>query len=386
MAELSQLSLEVVQPNPNQPRRLFESQSLEELAASIRERGVMEPIVVRPMGDGYQIVAGERRYRASKLAGKTHIPAIIKELSDEDAAAESLLENFQREDLTVMEKAKAIVGLCEIMDRDRVARSLGCSMTTIRRYLDLLSLPEAIQNELTLAPGKQATSGFTEGHARLLRSFNDDPGTQLRLLEKIKKERLTIEQLERLAEALEKAPERREAFLRIPLEATEEILKHSGVKLERRRAFRKRTADQFCTEFQKRCNDVGQMLDEEVTRYLNFEQINQIMATATNLVDEMEAFVRTLRDSLTAEDFGFMETYVVCGLCGRRELIGSGKCSVCGSVLKRCADCGHYDATYQQCGMHGYYVYASEAENPNEDSHSAACPDYQPRVEVRRVA
>ena len=219
------LPLDSVQPNPDQPRQFFDQAALQELANSIAERGVMEPIVVRPKDGHYEIVAGERRYRASLLAGKTDIPAIVKELSDADAAAESLLENFQREDLTVMEKARAIEALCQIMERERVARSLGCSLSTLRRYLDLLELPEAIQQELTLPPNKQAASGFSEGHARLLRRMADDYGVQLRLLEKIKQDRLTVEQLERLLLAIEKAPERKEAFLRIPLEATEEILK-----------------------------------------------------------------------------------------------------------------------------------------------------------------
>ena len=80
--------------------------------------------------------------------------------------------------------------------------------------------------------------------------------------------------------------------------------------------------------------------------------------------DELEQFSRTVRKSLMTNDFGFLETYVFCGLCGRRELVGSLKCSVCGNVLKRCIDCGHYDPIYQQCALHGFYVYASEAEHP----------------------
>jgi hypothetical protein len=74
---------------------------------------------------------------------------------------------------------------------------------------------------------------------------------------------------------------------------------------------------------------------------------------------------------------------VFCGLCGRRELIGSGKCSICGSILKRCIDCGHYDTSYQQCSFHGFYVYGSEAEMPGEDSQSCTCETYKPRVDVK---
>src|SRR4051794_19972536 len=96
------LPLETVFPNPNQPRKYFDTIALEELAASIRERGVMEPIIVRPKDGRYEIVAGERRYRASKLAGLAEIPAVVRELSDDEAMADSLLENFQREDLTAI--------------------------------------------------------------------------------------------------------------------------------------------------------------------------------------------------------------------------------------------------------------------------------------------
>src|SRR5437764_9073078 len=105
---VDKLSLDLVFPNPHQPRKMFDETALAELAASIRERGVMEPIVVRPKDGKYEIVAGERRFRASKLAGETEIPAIVRELSDEDAAADALLENFQREDLTATDKAHAL--------------------------------------------------------------------------------------------------------------------------------------------------------------------------------------------------------------------------------------------------------------------------------------
>jgi ParB family chromosome partitioning protein len=380
------LSLDLIVPNPNQPRKMFDEVALTELAASIEERGVMEPIVVRPKDDHYEIVAGERRYRASKLAGKTEIPAVIRELSDEDAAAEALLENFQREDLTTIEKAHAIQALLAFMSVERCARSLGCSTSTLRRYVDLVDLPREIQQELSLPPARQQLSGFTEGHGRALRTFNEDLDLQLRLVQKVKSERLSIEQLERLIEAIRKAPERKEAFLRIPLEATEEILKRSGVKLEKRRGFKTRTAAEYLKTIQKTANDLALLLDDEVNRYMSAEELNRLLATCTGLQEELETFSRALRKDLMAENFGFMETYVFCGFCGRRELIGGLKCSVCGNILKRCVDCGHYDATYQQCGLHGFYVYASEAEQPNDDSQSYRCEDYRAKVNVGQAA
>lgn len=378
------IRLDLIFANPNQPRKYFDPAALEELAASIRERGVLEPIVVRPKDGRYEIVAGERRFRACKLAGLEEIPVVLRELSDEEAMAEALLENFQREDLTTLEKARAIQGLLEFMSAEQIARNLGCSVTTLRRHLELLDLPEAVQKELTLPPNKQAASGFTDGHARALRALNDDPETQKRLVQKIKSEKLSVEQTERLIEAIQKAPERKEAFIRISLDATEEIMRRSGQHLERRRAFKKRTAAEYLVSIQKASQELSSLLDDEVTRFLTNEQMNQLLATCTTLQEELDVFVRKVRKDLLSEDFGFMETYVFCNLCGRRELIGSLKCSVCGSVLKRCADCGYYDATYQQCGMHGFYVYASEAEAPDEESHSYRCQDYKSRMEVKK--
>lgn len=380
---LTTLPLDRVAPNPNQPRKHFDEESLRELAASILERGVMEPIIVRPVNGHFEIVAGERRYRASHLAGLKTIPAIVREASDEEALADSLLENFQREDLTVLEKAQAIQKLLELMPVERCARSLGCSPSTLRRYLELLDLPPIIQAELNHPPTKQQLQRVTEGHARLLRGLNHDPGTQLRVLEKIKSENLSVDETDRLLEAMQKAPERKEAFLRISLDATEEILRRSGMKLERRRNFKKKTAVEYMTGYQKQVTGLSHFLDEEVTRYLNVEQMNQLLATSTQLLEDLERFVRLVRNDLISQDFGFLETYVFCGLCGRRELVGSGCCSICGSVLKRCVDCGHYDSAYQQCGFHGTYIYGSEAEFPTESSPSFACQEYRPRVEVK---
>jgi ParB/RepB/Spo0J family partition protein len=346
----------------------------------------MEPIVVRPKDGKYEIVAGERRYRASKLAGKTTIPVVVRELSDEDAAAEALLENFQREDLTTIEKARAIQGLLAFMSVDKCSRSLGCSTSTLRRYMDLLDLPECVQAELSLPPARQQTSGFSDGHARALRVFNEDLDLQKRMVEKIKGERLSVEQVERLIEAIQKAPERKEAFLRIPLDATEEIMKRSGQKLEKRKGFRARTAGEFLKSVQKTANDLTLLLDEDVTRYLSEEEMNRLLATCTGLAEALDQFGRNLRKDLMSENYGFMETYVFCGLCGRRELVGSLKCSVCGNVLKRCVDCGHYDPVYQQCALHGFYVYLSEAEQPNDDSVSYRCQDYKPKVVAGQAA
>lgn len=380
---VNSLPLDSIVPNPNQPRKFFDATALEELAASIRERGVLEPILVRPKDGRYEIVAGERRFRASMLAGLAEIPALVREMSDEEAMADSLLENFQREDLTVIEKARAMEGLTKLMSQELAARRLGCSVSTIRRYLELLDLPPVIQSELSLSPAKQQQHAVTEGHARALRALNHDYGLQIRVLEKLKKDNLSVDETDRLIEALQKAPERKEAFLRIPLDATEDLLRRSGVRLEKRKNFKRRTAQEFLESFQKQTSAISHLLDDEVTRYLNFEQMNRLLANSTTLLEDLESFVRTVRRDLIGQDYGFMETFVFCGLCGRRELIGSGKCSLCGTILKRCIDCGHYDTSYQQCGFYGYYIYNSEAEMPTEDSASVKCESYKPRVEIK---
>ena len=148
---LENLSLDAIVAATGQPRKTFYEDSLEELAASIKERGVLEPIVVRPLPNGlYEIIMGERRYRASKLAGMPTIPAIIRNVSEEDAKADALLENFQREDLNAVERAKAIEDLLRIMPMDKVARTLGVKEATVRRHMEILELPTGVLEELSL--------------------------------------------------------------------------------------------------------------------------------------------------------------------------------------------------------------------------------------------
>ena len=149
---------------------------------------------------------------------------------------------------------------------------------------------------------------------------------------------------------------------------------------------KRRTASEFMDSYHKAVTGMSHLLDDDVSRYLNFEQMNHLLASSTTLLDDLAEFVRTVRKELISQDYGFMETYVFCGLCGRRELVGSGTCNVCGSVLKRCIECGHYDRAYQQCSFYGYYIYGSEAEMPTEDSHSFRCEQYTPKVDVKRAA
>ncbi len=380
------LDLTLIEATADQPRKTFYQETLEELASSIKERGVLEPIVVRPMPNGkYQIVMGERRYRASKLAGLTQIPAIIRELSDEDAAADALLENFQREDLNPIERANAIKQLLTFMSWEKVSKTLGVAESTLRRSLDLLELPESIQEELAIREDENDGS-FLEGHARLLKAFAGDEKTQFRLAKKVRAERLSIDETQKLIEALKEMPAKAEAFFRVPLNVTEEILRHTGRSTAKKKAFKPQTAEQHMKLVLKAATAMSDMLNESIADYLAYEESNQLLSATSDLVDQLVKFNQKLRVGLQRSSNGFKEVYIHCPLCGRIELVGSTRCAVCWTVLRRCCDCGNYDQTYQRCSVTQQYVYMSEAESPDERSHSYKCEHYKPRFEAKSAA
>lgn len=380
------LDLDLIDAAEGQPRKTFHQESLEELAQSIKERGVLEPIVVRRIGDRYSIVMGERRFRAAQMAGLKQIPAVIRDLSDDEAKADALVENFQREDLNPVERAGAIRELLDLFDMETVSRMLGVSETTVRRHLEILDLPEEIQQELVSDSGRPSEQVFTEGHARLLRGLNNDPASQARLAKKVKEEKLSIEQTTKIIEAILEFPEKKEAFLRVPLNVTEEILRHIRKPGERKKAFKPQTAAEHLKNLERAAAAVTDLLDERLVDYLTSAQMNQLLSTTAELARLLEEYSHMLRVSLQKSDHGFKETYVHCPLCGRIELIGSMRCGVCWTVLRRCADCGLYDQSYQRCGISGEYVYASEAETPDEKSKSYKCENYKPKYDARARA
>ncbi|MFH6599808.1 ParB/RepB/Spo0J family partition protein [Ectopseudomonas khazarica] len=162
--ELQYVPLELIQRGKYQPRRDMDQTALEELAASIRAQGVMQPIVLRPIGDGrFEIVAGERRWRASQLAGQDKIPAMVRELADEAAIAMALIENIQREDLNPIEEAVALQRLQQEFEltQQQVADAVGKSRVTITNLLRLISLPDEIKTLLS-------HGDLEMGHARAL--------------------------------------------------------------------------------------------------------------------------------------------------------------------------------------------------------------------------
>jgi len=168
-ARLAQLDLDQITPNPQQPRTVFEADAFAELVHSIREFGVLQPIVVRPLGAGYELIMGERRLRASKEAGLVSIPAVVRETADENMLRDALLENIHRANLNPLEEASAYKQMLEDFGttQDQLADKLGRSRPQITNTLRLLKLPMDVQD-------KVAAGVLSAGHARALLSTNDE--------------------------------------------------------------------------------------------------------------------------------------------------------------------------------------------------------------------
>ncbi len=189
------LPIERVQPNRGQPRKTFSDEALSELSASIKTQGVLQPIVVRRRGDAYEIVAGERRWRAAGRAGLHEIPAIVKEYSESEALQVALIENIQRQDLDDLEEAAAYGRLLSEhqLTQEQLADVLGKNRATIANTLRLLKLPASVQE--LLAEGK-----LTAGHARALMTVGDE-ALLVRLARDVAERKLTVRDTERLARA-----------------------------------------------------------------------------------------------------------------------------------------------------------------------------------------
>lgn len=187
--EIFDISLQDIIPNRFQPREMFDDEALQELSQSIKEHGVIQPIIVRKVGDKYEIIAGERRFRASQLAGKETIPALIRDIDDKEAAKIALLENLQRSNLTPIEEAKTYQTILKLdnITQEELAQNLGKSQSTIANKLRLLTLDEEVQTALL-------NSQISERHARSLIGL--DHSRQKELLHKVINEKLTVRQLD----------------------------------------------------------------------------------------------------------------------------------------------------------------------------------------------
>lgn len=185
-----QVPIEDIIPNRFQPRLAFDDASLQDLASSIKQHGIIQPLVLRKLNDKYEIIAGERRYKAARLAGLASVPAVITTMDDNTSAEVAIVENVQRKDLTAIEEAKSYQALLDkgYMTQEELARKMGLSQSAVSNKLRLLTLDESVQEAIL-------QEKISERHARtLLKVANKD--TQKELLDRTLKERLTVKQLE----------------------------------------------------------------------------------------------------------------------------------------------------------------------------------------------
>lgn len=190
--EIIELNLNELRPNPYQPRKVFDDEALKELASSIKEHGVFQPIIVKKSIKGYDIIAGERRFRASKMAGLEKIPAIIRDFTDEQMMEIALLENLQREDLSVIEEALAYKSMIEHLNltQDELSKRVGKSRSHITNILGLLRLPGEVQQMVS-------DNRITMGHARALSKL-ESRDEIIKLANKIVDENLIVRDIENI--------------------------------------------------------------------------------------------------------------------------------------------------------------------------------------------
>lgn len=196
-SNLNEIEISLIEPNPNQPRREFDQDALQELANSIKEVGIIQPITLRQLTSGkYQIIAGERRWRASQLAGLKSIPAYIRTVEDEGVMEMALVENIQREDLNAIEVALAYQHLAETtgMTQEKISKRVGKSRAAITNFMRLLKLPAQVQMALK-------NHEIDMGHARALLAI-DSPSTQIKLFKEIQKQQYSVRKVEEMVQAI----------------------------------------------------------------------------------------------------------------------------------------------------------------------------------------
>lgn len=253
-----------IKANPNQPRREFSPESMQELADSIRQIGIIQPITLRLMEDGtYQIIAGERRWRASQMAGLTTIPAYIRTANDENMMQMALVENIQREDLNAIEIALAYQSLIEQYDltQDKLSEKVGKNRATIANYLRLLKLPAQVQMALQ-------NKEMDQGHARALLGL-DKPSLQVKLFNEIKEKGCSVRQVEEMVKALNNGE---------TLKSGRHTLKNKEAQRlpEEFKELRSRLADVFGTKVQMTCSQQGK--GKISIPFTNEEELERIIA------------------------------------------------------------------------------------------------------------
>lgn len=199
---VAEVDIDRVRPNPRQPREHFKDDALETMAASLRERGMLQPLVVRRQDDGYQIIAGERRWRAAQKAGWSRVPVMVRDATTNEALELALIENVQREDLNPLEEARAYEFLAgEVgLTQEQIAERVGRDRSTVANYIRLLSLPERAQELLI-------EGSLRMGHARAILGL-DNHAAQTRLAEAVAADGLSVRQTESRVRAARRTPER----------------------------------------------------------------------------------------------------------------------------------------------------------------------------------
>jgi len=242
-SNLNEIPITLIDPNPNQPRREFDQEAMQELANSIRELGLITPITLRQTADGrYQIIAGERRWRASQLAGMTSLPAYIRTVDEQNVMEMALVENIQREDLNAIEIALAYQHMSDTMGltQEAIADRVGKSRTAITNYMRLLKLPAPIQMALK-------NREMDMGHARALLAVSS-PTAQIKLFNDIQKNGYSVRKVEELVQMLKRGEDMQEAKKAVGLKSQ---LPQEYAML------RDKLSDRFSTKVQMTISDKG---------------------------------------------------------------------------------------------------------------------------------
>ncbi|MCH5219733.1 MAG: ParB/RepB/Spo0J family partition protein [Muribaculaceae bacterium] len=260
---ISNISLDQIHPNPDQPRRTFDNDALEELASSIRELGIIQPLSLRKTGaDSYQIIAGERRYRAAKLAGLSSIPAYIRTANDAELTEMALIENIQREDLNAIEIALTFKKLIDQynLTQERLSERIGKKRATIANFLRLLKLPAEVQLGLR-------DKRVDMGHARALLTI-EKPALQLKLYNEILRNGLSVRKVEELAKKYQSG-------------LTDSKKEQVRTKSSDFSALKNRLSQTFNTRVSLTCNEAGK--GKITIPFNDTEQLERLIALFDNI-------------------------------------------------------------------------------------------------------
>ncbi len=265
---INEIAVDQIEPNPNQPRREFDPVALEELANSIKQLGIVQPITLRQISENrFQIIAGERRWRASQLAGLKAIPAYIRTIDDENVMEMALVENIQREDLNAIEIALAYEQLLQKsgMTQEKVAAEVGKSRAAVANYLRLLKLPAQVQMALQ-------KKEIDMGHARALLSL-DSPSLQLKLFHEIQKNGYSVRKVEELCQQLNNGED---------IQSAKKNIKAKAQLPKEFDDLKKRLSDFFDTKVQMTCSPTGK--GKISIPFANEEDLEHIM----NVLDKLK--------------------------------------------------------------------------------------------------